>query len=377
MIGFDEQRLLGAAAQHLNVAEPLEPMFMPAFRALLEGLREEAGLSQVGSWRAGARLMSALGQRVALTQFEHDTAELAAVTIERPIFITGFPRASASLLHNLLVRVPGLWGPRLWELQRPVPPTRIDERWIDRQIRSTEVLLDQLYDAAPEFRRIHPMSATSPDACSWLFRNNFSTLAHAFQWHMPSYVEFMLDNDMVPAYRDHRRFVRVLAHRHRHDDLAGPRIVLEDCWHLWHLDALLEVYPDACVIQIHADREEVLQRLARSRWTLEQVDAKRPRSTAQVREECEWLLDAGLDAAERARAGGGRFIDIEHEQLLGEPLAVVRSLAPRLSLPLPEGALHGASRWLMDQGVLGQRVLGRAADRASADLRSGMYTTGP
>lgn len=357
MIGFDEARLLGAAAQHLNVAEPLEPMFMPAFRALLVGLREEAGLSQIGSWRAGARLMSALGQRVALAQFERDTAELAAVTIERPIFITGFPRVSTSLLHNLLVRVPGLWGPRLWELQRPVPPTRIDERWIDRQIRSTEVMLEQLYGAAPEFRRMHPMSATAPEACSWLLRNSFSSLVHAMHWHVPSYVEFMLGADMVPAYRDHRRFVRVLAHRHRHDDHAGPRIVLEDGWHLWHLDALLEVYPDACVIMVHADRDEVLQNLARSRWTLEQVDARRPRSTAQVREECAALLDAGFAAAERARERGGHYVDIDHAQLLAEPLAVVRSLAPRLSLPLQEGALHGASRWLLDQRVLAPRPM--------------------
>lgn len=365
MIGFDEQRLLGAAAQHLAVDEPLEPAFMPAFRALLTGLREEAGLSQVGSWRASARIMTALGQRVALAEFEHDTPELNSIAIERPIFITGFPRAGANLLHNLLVRVPGLWGPRLWELQRPVPPPRIDERWIDRQIHATEEMLEQLYESAPEFRRIHPLSATSPDACSWLFRNNFSSLVHGFYWHMPSYVEFMLHADMGPAYRDHRRFVRVLAHRHRHDDLAGPRIVLEDCWHLWHLEALFATYPDACVIQIHAEREQVLQNLARSCWTLQQVDAKRPRSATQVRDDCAQLLDAGFASAKRARERGGRFIDIDHAQLLAEPLALVRSLAPRLQLPLPEslpnslpnGALQGASRWLLDQRMLGRRPL--------------------
>lgn len=371
MIGFDEQRLLSAAAQHLNVAEPLEPSFMPAFRALLVGLREEAGLSQVGSWRAGARLMSALGQRVALGQFERDTQELADVAIERPIFITGLPRASTNLLHNLLVRVPGLWGPRLWELQRPVPPARIDERWIDRQIHSTDVMLEQLYESVPEFRRIHPLSATSPDACSWLFRNNFSSLVHAFQWHMPSYVEFLLAADMGPAYRDHRRFLRVLAHRHRHDDHAGPRIVLEDCWHLWHLDALFEAYPDACVIMVHAEREEVLQSLARSCWTLQQVDAKRPRSPGQVREDCAALLDRGIAASERARERGGRFIDIDHAQLLAEPLAVVCSLAPRLGVPLPQAALQGPSRWLLDQRVLGPQVSRRVAP-SSGTVHSGV-----
>jgi hypothetical protein len=358
MIGFDERRLLGAAAQQLAVAEPLEPAFIPAFRALVTGLRDEAGLSQIGTWRVGARLMSALAQRVALAEFEHDTPELGSIAIERPIFITGFPRASTHLLHNLLVRVPRLWGPRLWELQRPVPPPRIDERWIDRQILATELLLDQLDEAAPDFGRIHPLSATSPESCSWLFRNNFSSLVHAFQWHMPSYVEFMLHTDMTPAYRDHRRFARVLAHRHRHDDLAGPRIVFEDCWHLWHLEALFAAYPDACVIRVHAEREPILQNLARSCWTLRQVDAKRSRSALEVRNDCAALLDAGLDAglasAERARERGGRIIDIDHAQLIADPLGVVRSLAPRLQLSLPDGALNESTRWLLDQRALGR-----------------------
>src|SRR5690606_38381551 len=130
MDGLDEQRLLGAAAAHFGVHAPLEPEFVPALRALLAGLREEAELSQVGAWRASARLLNALGHRAALRSFEAETPELSAHEVDDPIFITGLPRVATRVLHNLLARTPGLWAPRLWELQAPVPPPRIDERWI-------------------------------------------------------------------------------------------------------------------------------------------------------------------------------------------------------------------------------------------------------
>jgi hypothetical protein len=360
MIGFDEQRLLGAAAAHLSVHEPLDAAFLPAFCALVTGLRDEAKLSQVGTWRASARLMTALGQRAALAKFERDTPELAHVKIDSPIFITGLPRASTNLLHNLLARTPGLWAPRLWELQRPVAPPRVDEHWIDRQIQTTNALLDQLYEAAPELRHLHPLAATSPDACSWLFRNSFSSLIHACHWFMPSYVEFMRSADLEPAYRDHRRHLRALAHRHRHDDHAGPRMVLEDIWHAWQLEALLAVYPNATVIQVHCDRDHALQALMRSCWTLQQVDAKHPRSPAELRDYCTSIVDAGLAASERARANlpEARFIDVSHTQLAADPLALVRSLGARLQLggerlqlERSDSSLREAARWLAGQRV--------------------------
>src|SRR5690606_8105642 len=123
-------------------------------------------LSPVGAWRASARLMTALSQRAALRRFEaaRGPGECPEYPeIEAPIFITGLARMSTSALHNLLARVPGLWAPRLWELHEPVPPPRITERWIDRQIRATESMLEQLDDAAPELRCSHLQAATAPD----------------------------------------------------------------------------------------------------------------------------------------------------------------------------------------------------------------------
>ena len=379
MDGLDEQRLLGAAAVHLGVHAPLEPEFVPAWRALLQALRDEAELSQVGAWRASARLMSALGLRANLRELEAETPELREHPLEDPIFITGLPHAATRLLHNLLARAPGLWAPRLWELQAPIPPARIDERWIDRQIRATEAMLEQLEPpdsaAAPELRRVHSHRATDPDACSWLFRNNFSSLAHALHWHVPGYVAFMREAELGAAYRDHRRWLRVLVWRHRHDDLAGPRVVLEDPWHMGQLDALFQVYPNAKVIQVHCDPLEAVPALARACWALQRIDGRRPRAHDAIGRYCVELLDASLraNAVARQRLGSARIIDVSDRAVLEDPLAVVRTLGRRLQFPVTEPTLRQASRWLLDNRFLARAQAGRleefGLDRRALELR--------
>lgn len=382
MDGLDEQRLLGAAAVHLGVHAPLEPEFVPAWRALLQSLREEAELSQVGAWRASARLMSALGQRASLRELEAATPELTEQAIDEPIFITGLPHAATRLLHNLLARTPGLWAPRLWELHAPIPPARIDERWIDRQIRATEAMLEQLEppdSIASELRRACSPRATEPDACSWLFRNSFSSLAHALCWHVPSYVAFMHEAELAAAYRDHRRWLRVLVWRHRHDDLAGPRVVLEDPWHMGQLEALFEVYPNAKVIQVHCDPLEAVPALARECWASQRVDGRRARSMDEVGRYCVELLSAILrnNTAARQRLGPARIIDVSHREVLADPLAVVRTLGRRLPIPITEPALRQANRWLLDNRFAlrtqtgGLEQLG--LDRRALELRFAEY----
>lgn len=366
MVGFDERRLLGAAAAQLKVDEPLELEFLLPFRKLVDGLREEAGLSQVGAWRVGARLMDSLEQRVALREFEARTPELRQQQVRAPIFVTGMPRAATHLLHNLLARTPGLWAPRLWELQQPIPPARIDERWIDRQIRATKDGLQQLFEGAPALRRLHPLTPMSPADCSGLLRHSFSTLDHALRWHVPSYVDYMLNADLSRAYADHRRFVRLLAYRHRYDERGQARMVLEDPWHLCHLDSLLEAYPDAWIVRVTSERAEAVEATTRMAHALQSFDAKRPPRPAKLRPYCERLVDAGLAAGERgsARLPSWRLVEVSSASLLEDPVAVVKKLGAYLRIPSSDHAVDEAARWLGD--TLGKDPL---ASASSANMR--------
>ncbi|HVI01183.1 MAG TPA: sulfotransferase, partial [Enhygromyxa sp.] len=257
-----EQSILAEAAQRFGVDEPLEPQFAPAFRALLRALHEEARLSPAGLERTRARLLRALGRRVALAELERVEPSVTAIAIERPIVVTGFPRTGTTLLHNLLARVDGMWAPPLWQLRMPVPPISLAAEqapeWEQAQRDDAAALLDSVYSAAPGFRAIHPMHPDWPDECNWLLRNCFSTLVNAFNWFVPGYVEFLRTCDMQPAYADHRRFLRALLHR-RGD---RPRLALKDPFHMWQVEAFLAAYPDATIIQLHREPVQIVPSLA-------------------------------------------------------------------------------------------------------------------
>jgi hypothetical protein len=353
-----EQSILTEAAEQFGVDEPLEPEFRPAFRALLRALHEEARLSPAGLERTRARLLRALGRRVALAELERTQPSVAAIEIERPIVVTGFPRTGTTLLHNLLARVEGLWAPPLWQLRAPVAPVALDpeqlREWEQQQRDDAAALLDSVYSAAPSFPAIHPMHPEWPDECNWLLRNCFSTLVNAFSWFVPGYVEYLRTCDMQPAYADHRRFLRALLHR-RGD---RPRLALKDPFHMWHVEAFLAAYPDATIIQLHREPAQIVPSLASLCASLQAIDTDSPRTQAEIGRFSLYILGQGLRALEQARRKlpDERFVDIPYRELVASPGAVMRSLGERLAFDARSVALEEAGRWLEENR---QHKLGR------------------
>ena len=66
--------------------------------------------------------------------------------------------------------------------------------------------------------------------------------------HLPTYSQWLRQQDWTAAYRRHRRNLQLIGLPD-----AGQRWVLKNPSHLFALDALLEVYPDALVIQTHRE----------------------------------------------------------------------------------------------------------------------------
>lgn len=351
---LDEQRILSEAATRFGVDEPLEARFRPAFRALLRALHEEARLSPRGLEQTRARIVRILGRRVALAELERQEPSILALPVDRPIVITGFPRTGTTLLHNLLARVEGCWAPPVWQLRSPVVPATLaaDHRdaWEQQQRRETELLFDQVFAAAPGLRAIHPMHPDWPDECNWLLRHCFSTLVNAFQWFVPGYVEFLRTCAMDQAYADHRRFLRALLHRRARACGDQPRLALKDPFHMWQVEALLGVYPDATIVQLHREPLQIVPSLASLCATLQSIDTDSPRTQAEIGRFSLYILGQGLSALEQARRRlpAERFIDIPYRELVASPGAVLVMLGERLGFDGGGVAVEEAGRWLAE-----------------------------
>src|SRR5690349_23341347 len=71
--------------------------------------------------------------------------------------------------------------------------------------------------------------------------------------HLPSYSAWLSTQDWTGPYRRHRRNLQLIGLRD-----AGRRWVLKNPSHLFALDALLAVYPDALVVQTHRSPRAVV-----------------------------------------------------------------------------------------------------------------------
>ena len=95
---------------------------------------------------------------------------------------------------------------------------------------------------------VHEIRADSVEECWPLFSPTFAVLNYDLQSGFEDFGRWLLEHDMSGPYREYRRELQLLAH-HR----STGNFVLKCPEHLWFLDALFEVFPDACVVWTHRD----------------------------------------------------------------------------------------------------------------------------
>ena len=295
-----------------------------ALGVLLDSLHSDAGLTPAGSkyWRSV--LKSALTARLlAEAGFRADPAG-AEVAIERPVVVTGLPRTGTTALHRLLGADPANQGLELWltEVPQPRPPR---DTWEDDP---AYVGLRDLYagfmSENPDYGGVHYISADDLEECWQLLRQSLTSASYECLARLDGYSDWLRGVDWVPAYRRHKRNLQLIG---RND--PGRRWVLKNPSHLFALDALLEVYPDAVVVQTHRDPRKSMgsmfslaHRTAAdwsTRFTPEYIGASQLDFWARGISEFESVRERHeADPASRAT-----FVDVTHGELVADPAAVV------------------------------------------------------
>ena len=132
----------------------------------------------------------------------------------------------------------------------PRPPRVVPDRPEDRPARRQIRLL---YTIAPQIPSAHHYEAEEPEECNNLFAHEFAAGFIGFMFDVPGYVRWLSVQDYVPGYRSMKRQLQILSRNVRADYW-----VLKAPGHLFALDALLTVYPDASVVQVHRDPLKVI-----------------------------------------------------------------------------------------------------------------------
>lgn len=315
--------------------------YLEGLRVLLGSLDDDARLNEVGDLVSRAVIVDALKARLhseaGFTRFPQTADE----PIRQPIFIVGLPRTGTTALHHLIAQNPALQGLELWLSGTPKPrPPRAS--WpSDRDFLASDRTIRQLYARSPEMKAIHFMSAALPDECWRLFGQDFAHSSWEAQSYVPGYSRWWARHDMRPVYRRHRRNLQLIGQPE-----PRRRWLLKDATHLFALEALFEVYPDARVVQTHRDPTKLIGSVCSLCWSSRQPLSDHHDAEAFGRATLA-LWERAIRSTMEVRRGldPSRFYDLPFEKFLADPLGVVAEIHEWLGLEYSGEAEAGARRF--------------------------------
>jgi len=282
--------------------------------------------------------VDALSNRLMMIDYMKKHPEVADVKIERPVFIIGFPRTGTTLLQNLLHLSDDRRALEFWELVRPIPVSENPEKDIAKRQRITKMRLAIANFVVPEMKFIHEVRHNSLEECWSLFIPQFTVPNWDMTSRWPDYGKFILKHDMKPAYEEYKKFLQVMVHR-----VPDKKLILKCPDHMWHLDALLEVFPDACIVWTHRDPSRSIP----SYCSMVSLNWRLLYGEFEPKELGPYIEDRFIQGIERAmavrkRVGEEQFFDINFRNLLDEPVEAVNRITSHFSLtPVSETKMDG------------------------------------
>jgi hypothetical protein len=319
-LGADQ--LIAAGRRRTGLTEFGETPFLAPLQNFLRACSEEANLSLVGRIATRWDVVRFLSNLLRLHEEETRTPEILDQPVTKPIFISGLPRSGTTFLHSLLAEDPANLVPRVWQLIHPYPPRNphgpdLRLRRVARQLRLFGLL-------APDFGRMHPINANSPQECSEITAHVFASLRFDSTYYIPSYRNWLDETGHLDAYRFHRRFLQHL----QHQTASGGRWVLKCPDHVFALDAIRSVYPDARLVLVHRDPLAVLLSVARLTETLRRPFTRRINKAEIGRQDSDrWLAATELmiAAAQQQRFAEAIF-HVHYLDLVNDPVGTVAAL---------------------------------------------------
>jgi hypothetical protein len=293
---------------------------------LLDAYETEAGLTPLGRKVMRAFLRGALVARLLSEAAWAQYPSYADVPIGRPIFVTGLPRTGTTALHRLLTADPDHQGLELWltEVPQPRPPR---STWDSNPIYGAIAEAHRRHHVEhPEFMGLHYTSADDVEECWQLLRQSMTSVSFECLAHIPSYSRWLAGQDWVPAYRRHRRNLQLIGLPDTH-----RRWVLKNPSHLFAVDALLEVYPDALVIQTHRDPGTAIASVCSLNAQASQGWSETFGPEVIGRTQLE-LWARGLEHFTRRRAAHdpASFLDVHYDEFIADPLGTIEGIYARL-----------------------------------------------
>ena len=248
---INANEILDQAKSETGLSDLGEPLFFEGLNRLIDSINNEANLNEIGIQAQPIRIQGLLTNRL---RFEEDLKKFPEILnqeIIAPIVIVGLPRTGSTMTHRLLASDPNHTAMLWWEGRYPALLPGEKRGDIETRMELGKAEVDAVVAASPEALDIHPWDYKGADEEILLLEHNFlSTVPESFM-ALPSYSEWIEDQDHTLAYEDLKKFIQYL--QWQNPGREKKRWVLKSPHHLGFIDKMISVFPDAKIIQTHRD----------------------------------------------------------------------------------------------------------------------------
>jgi hypothetical protein len=169
----------------------------------------------------------------------------------------------------------------------------------------------------------------------------FQSLRFDAMYRVPSYNSWLRQSGFLNAYRFHRRFLQ-----HLDAQLPGRRWVLKSPDHVFALDDIRRIYPDARLVFIHRDPVRVLASVARLTEVLRRPFA-RSVDRAEIGREVSTSWMDGAELMSDLPSSIGSVLHLNYRQIVSSPLDAVRAVYRHCDLELSPETEGRMRSWLL------------------------------
>jgi Sulfotransferase family len=345
LVPFEAESFMDQACKKTGLQDFGNSTFLEPLKVLLEACEKEANLSMVGRLAVKGETIRLLTNRLKLIQDRKAHLEISQEPIFSPLIILGLPRTGSTLLQNLLAQDPGNRVPRMWESMFPSPPPGHSDSQIAPRIRRTEQLLNGFYWVAPKFKIVHPMTAQDPTECVTIMSHSFMSAQFQSTYYIPSYQKWLESGNLRPAYLEHRQFLQ-------HLQWGSPprQWVLKAPPHIFSLESLLSVYPDAKIVQTHRTPHEVLGSVSSLDVILRQAFS-RAVDPHDIGQEAltQWAtaVQRAMNVRDSLAPHRHQFYDVYYEALEKNPIQTIQQMYRQFGITLTNTAKDNMQNYLL------------------------------
>jgi len=343
---FSSDALMQSAQKAAGYSDFGCTTFLEPLQKFLEALEETGDLHPFGRFYVKKVITGLLVHRLRLTALWQGHPQIFDETIRKPIIILGLPRTGTSFLFNLLAQDPDHRFLSNWEATiSQVPPEGSYVFQSDPRRKQAMTLMKLQDRLAPNLKHIHTFYLDGPEECTPLLLQGFTTLALVGMFNVPRYSLWLDTASHLSTYHHYKRILQTLQWKY-----PGERWLVKSPAHIEAITAILDVLPDACIVQMHRDPVKSIPSYASLCATfrgiyMQHIDVEALGSQVLTR------LAADYDnyLIQRQQCDSSRFMDVQYHELIDDPFGTACRIYERFDLQLSAEAEKNMGAFLAKQ----------------------------